>query len=165
MTQDNLEYSRTPFPGNRIDPSRLAPVASKALQYYPPPNASAGPFFRNNYFLVTPQTNNADGIIVNVDHTLRTRHRISVNFNYTNGLNGVGRAFEPRRVSLSPSASLAWNPLGDSKSVVRASFSRSYASGIYLNDNATQAFNAAPVYLSANPPRSPWNGSFPWRRW
>lgn len=88
VTQDNLQYFRTPFPNNRIDSYRLEPVALNALQYYPDPNASAGPFARNNYFLVTPQTDNADGIIVKVDHTLRTRHRISVNFNYTNGLNG-----------------------------------------------------------------------------
>ena len=36
------------------------------------------------------------------------------------GLNGAGRAFKPHRVTLEPSASLAWNPLGDSKTVVRA---------------------------------------------
>ena len=88
MTRENLEYFRAPFPNNRIDTDRLAPVALNALQYYPDSNASAGPFDRNNYFLVTPQTNNADGIILKVDHTLRTRHRISVNFNYTNGLSG-----------------------------------------------------------------------------
>lgn len=88
VTRENLEYFRAPFPNNRIDTYRLAPVALNALQYYPDSNASAGPFARNNYFLVTPQTNNADGIIVKVDHTLRTRHRISVNFNYTNGLSG-----------------------------------------------------------------------------
>ena len=88
VTRENLEYFRAPFPNNRIDTDRLAPVALNALQYYPDSNASAGPFARNNYFLVTPQTNNADGIILKVDHTLRTRHRISVNFNYTNGLSG-----------------------------------------------------------------------------
>ena len=88
VTLENLQYFRTPFPNNRIDKARLAPVALNALQYYPDPNASAGPFDRNNYFLVTPQTNNANGIIVKVDHTLRTRHRISVNFNYSDGFNG-----------------------------------------------------------------------------
>ena len=88
VTRENLEYFRSPFPSNRIDTYRLAPVALNALQYYPDSNASAGPFARNNYFLVTPQTNSADGLILKVDHTLRTRHRISVNFNYTNGLNG-----------------------------------------------------------------------------
>ncbi len=88
VTRENLEYFRAPFPNNRIDTDRLAPVALNALRYYPSPNASAGPFARNNYFLVTPQTNNAGGIIAKVDHTLRTRHRISINFNYTNGFNG-----------------------------------------------------------------------------
>lgn len=89
VTEDNLEYLRIPFVGNRIDPFRLDPVALKALDYYPPPNASAGPFFRNNYFLVSPETNNADGVIGKVDHSIRARHRISVNLNYTKGLNGA----------------------------------------------------------------------------
>ena len=71
VTKDNLEYLRTPFPGNKIDPIRLEPVALRALDYYPSPNASAGPFARNNYFLATPETNNADGVIVKVDHNLR----------------------------------------------------------------------------------------------
>lgn len=89
VTKDNLEYLRDPFPGNQIDAVRLEPVALKALDYYPFPNASAGPFARNNYFLTTPETNNADGLIVKVDHNLRTRHRISVSMNSTNGFTGA----------------------------------------------------------------------------
>ncbi|MCL5745416.1 MAG: hypothetical protein M1541_16090 [Acidobacteria bacterium] len=89
VTKDNLEYLRDPFPGNKIDAVRLDPVALKALGYYPSPNASAGPFARNNYFLTTPETNNADGLIVKVDHNLRTRHRISVSMNSTNGFTGA----------------------------------------------------------------------------
>ena len=88
VTKDNLEYLRTPFPGNKIDAVRLEPVALKALDYYPSPNASAGPFARNNYFLTTPETNNADGVIVKVDHNLRARHRISVSLNSTERIQG-----------------------------------------------------------------------------
>jgi hypothetical protein len=47
VSQDNLQYTRLPFPGNKIPEYRLDPVAKKALAYYPAPNASAGPFFRN----------------------------------------------------------------------------------------------------------------------
>jgi hypothetical protein len=88
VSLDNLEYFRTPFPGNRIDAVRVEPVARKALEYYPAPNAAAGPFFRNNYFLVTPETNNADGVIAKVDHNIREKHRFSVNLNNTRGFNG-----------------------------------------------------------------------------
>ena len=40
------------------------------------------------------------------------------------GRNGYGRAFQPDSVLLEPSLSIAWNPLGDSHSVVRASYAR-----------------------------------------
>jgi hypothetical protein len=71
------------------------------------------------------------------------------------GLNGVGRTLQSHHVRFSPGASLAWNPLGDSRIVLRASVSRSYASGIYISDSGTQAFNAEPVYLSPNPQLEP----------
>jgi hypothetical protein len=42
-------------------------VAQKALAFYAAPNASAGPFFRNNYFVNWPETNTPDGVIIKVD--------------------------------------------------------------------------------------------------
>ena len=67
------------------------------------------------------------------------------------GLNGQGRTFQPHFVKLAPSASLAWNPWGDSKLVVRASFARDYDVGfIPYNQWGTQAFNASSSYLSPN---------------
>lgn len=88
VSLENLEYLRDPFPGNRIPSPRLDPVAQRALAYYPPPNASVGPFFRNNYFIHSPETNTANGVIVRLDHTLAERHRLTANTTISNGFQG-----------------------------------------------------------------------------
>jgi hypothetical protein len=90
----NLQYTRAPFPGNRIPAARLDPVALKAVAFYPLPNASAGPFFRNNYFVFSPETNQADGMIFKVDHTPREKHRLTFNTSFTNGLAVAPRFFD-----------------------------------------------------------------------
>lgn len=94
VSRENLEYVKQPFPGSVIPRQRLDPVALKALEYYPLPNASAGPFFRNNYFVVSPETNAADGMIAKVDHSFLEKHRLSFTFAYTNGLSGSARFIE-----------------------------------------------------------------------
>ncbi len=88
VTRDNLEYLREPFPGNLIPTTRLDPVAQRALAFYPAPNASVGPFFRNNYFIHTPETNTADGVILRFDHTLAANHRLTANAALSNGFQG-----------------------------------------------------------------------------
>ncbi|HSW49093.1 MAG TPA: hypothetical protein VLH09_02915, partial [Bryobacteraceae bacterium] len=50
------------------------------------PNASVGPFDRNNYFLVTPESNDANGFIAKLDHNVRERHRLSAETSYSNGM-------------------------------------------------------------------------------
>ncbi len=94
VTEDNLQYTRAPFAGNRIPTSRLDPVALKAVNYYPLPNANAGPFFRNNYFVFSPETNQANGMIFKVDHTPREKHRLTFNGSFTNGLAVAPRYFD-----------------------------------------------------------------------
>ncbi|MBM3735698.1 MAG: TonB-dependent receptor [Acidobacteria bacterium] len=93
VTRNNLQYNRLPFPGNRIPTARLNPVAKDTMQYYPAPNADAGPFFRNNYFIVAPEVNRADGIIARVDHTASDRHRLGCGINYSNGHDGQAPYF------------------------------------------------------------------------
>jgi len=93
VSLENLEYLREPFPANRLPAGRLDPVAQKALAYYPPPNASVGPFFRNNYFIHAPETNTADGVIGKLDHSLRERHRLSLGWSFSNGFQGPARWF------------------------------------------------------------------------
>jgi hypothetical protein len=63
----NLQYLRDPFPENRIPVNRFDPAARDAISLYPKPNASVGPFFENNFFINSPETNVADGFLGKVD--------------------------------------------------------------------------------------------------
>ena len=85
VSQENLEYRRLPFPGNRIPNDRLDPVAQKAAAFYPQPNANAGPFSQNNYFINDPEGNTANGMIGKVDHSIKERHRLTVEVGFSNG--------------------------------------------------------------------------------
>ncbi|MBK5294957.1 MAG: hypothetical protein JJE04_25185, partial [Acidobacteriia bacterium] len=93
VSPGNLEYTRAPFAGNRIPASRFDPVSRQQLQYYPAPNSDAGPFFRNNYFILAPERNRAGGVIARLDHTLRERHRLSSSLNFSNGVDGAAPWF------------------------------------------------------------------------
>jgi hypothetical protein len=93
VSTDNLEYGREPFPESVIPRSRLDAVAQKALEYYPAPNTDVGPYFRNNYFIHSPETNTADGMIGKVDHNVRERHRVGAGFAYSSGALGAARWF------------------------------------------------------------------------
>ncbi len=93
VSTSNLEYERNPFPGNRIPASRLDPVAQQALTYLPAPNAAAGPFFQNNFFVHAPEQNVANGMIGKLDETLFERHRVSLGLSYSNGLLAPAKLF------------------------------------------------------------------------
>jgi len=72
------------------------------------------------------------------------------------GQDGFGSAFQPTLVRLAPSLSIAWNPLDDSRTVVRASFSRSYTGiPIYFGQFGTEGFNSYPTFLSSDPQVQP----------
>ncbi|MBL8233456.1 MAG: hypothetical protein JNL98_33475 [Bryobacterales bacterium] len=88
VSAENPQYNRSPFPNNRIPASRLDREAQRLIQFYPAPNSDAGPFFRNNYFIFSPEINTANGAIARVDHTVRERHRLGFGLNYSNGLDG-----------------------------------------------------------------------------
>jgi hypothetical protein len=94
VSVENLQYNRLPFPGNRIPASRLDAVASKQLDLYPAPNSDAGPFFRNNFFVVGPEVSKAGGLISRVDHSVRERHRFGFGLNYSNGFDGAAPIFQ-----------------------------------------------------------------------
>ncbi len=81
----NLQYLRSPFPGNRIPPDRLAPTVQQALSLYPPPNTDIGPFFQNNYFVNAPEMDTADGIIAKLERQFGERHRITWNSTLSSG--------------------------------------------------------------------------------
>ncbi|MEX2264273.1 MAG: hypothetical protein WD696_20130 [Bryobacteraceae bacterium] len=89
----NLEYLRDPFPGNRIPTHRLDPVTKQALPLYPEPNTDVGPFFRNNYFINSPESNTANGMIAKIDHSVGDRHRLTFETAFSNGALGSARWF------------------------------------------------------------------------
>jgi len=89
----NLRYVRDQFNGNRIPASRLDPEAQRLLAFYPQPNTSVGPFFRNNYFVNTPETNIANGMIVKVDHSINDRNRLGAEVAFSNGFLGSAKWF------------------------------------------------------------------------
>jgi hypothetical protein len=94
VSEENLQYLRDPFPNNRLPTARLDPVAVKSVGYYPLPNSDAGPFFRNNYFVFSPETNQANGMIFKVDHSLAEKHRLTFSGSFTNGKAVASRYFE-----------------------------------------------------------------------
>jgi hypothetical protein len=72
------------------------------------------------------------------------------------GLNGETRGFRPVIATVDPSASLAWNPLNRSDTVIRVAWSRSHSSiPVYSNQWGTQAFFARQTFLSPNVQLSP----------
>jgi hypothetical protein len=93
VARDNLEYLRDVFPDNRIPSYRLDPVAREALRFYPEANTSVGPFFRNNYFVVSPETNTANGMILRLDRSIRDRHKLTFGTSLSNGFLGAAKWF------------------------------------------------------------------------
>ncbi|MFB3827232.1 MAG: hypothetical protein ACE15B_10705 [Bryobacteraceae bacterium] len=93
VSTDNLQHAREPFPGNIIPAARLDPEARRITGFYPLPNTSVGPFFRNNFFVNSPETNTANGMIGKLDQTLLERHRASLELAFSNGSLGAARLF------------------------------------------------------------------------
>ena len=72
------------------------------------------------------------------------------------GVDGISRGMRPVNYDLDPSASITWNPRGNSKTVVRASYSRAHSQiPIYNGQWATQGFNASQTFISPNTQLSP----------
>ena len=89
----NLQYLRSPFPGNVIPANRLSPNVQQALSLYPLPNAHVGPFFQNNYFVNAPQYDTADGIIARVDQSIGSRNRLTFQTAISNGFLSTAQYF------------------------------------------------------------------------
>ncbi len=67
----NGQYVRSPFPGNKILPSQIDPVAAKLLNYYPPPNRPGDPITGANNFVGTAGLpTNSDQYTVKVDENI-----------------------------------------------------------------------------------------------
>jgi hypothetical protein len=68
---------------------------------------------------------------------------------------GQPRAFGPVQVRPEPTIGIAWSPAGHSKTVARASYSRSYEAMPLSGQTNTQGFNAYPTFISPNSQLSP----------
>lgn len=90
----NPQYERDPFPGNTIDPRQLDTAAMDAVGYYPSPNVSIGPYFKNNYSVYSPEVNKADGIRAELDQNIGDRHRLSLQFEYSNGFESPAKVID-----------------------------------------------------------------------
>jgi hypothetical protein len=72
------------------------------------------------------------------------------------GLGGIPPALRAANIDFDPSAGVAWNPRGDAKTVVRASFGRAHGQiPIYNGQWGTQGFNARQTFISQNTQLSP----------
>lgn len=72
------------------------------------------------------------------------------------GVDGISRGMRPVNYDLDSSISITWNPRGNSKSVVTASYARSHGQvPIYNGQWATQGFNATQTFVSPNTQLSP----------
>ena len=81
-------YIRDPFPGNRIPASRINPIATNLLKYFPAPNQNGiGLSDTNNYFSPAPNTLNNDRIDLRIDHTVSDRHSMFGRVNHFSNLN------------------------------------------------------------------------------
>ncbi len=74
-----------PFPGNKIDPSRLNSISAALLSYYPLPNL---PGQTRNFQLPLTRFANTNSVNARVNQTLNTRNRLSGGFAYS-GNNGT----------------------------------------------------------------------------
>ncbi len=73
-----------PFPGNKIDPTRINPITSALLNYYPLPNL---PGRTRNFQLPTTSYNNTNRVNARVNQTLSTKNRISGGIGYSGNNN------------------------------------------------------------------------------
>ncbi|MSO23322.1 MAG: hypothetical protein EXQ58_08740 [Acidobacteria bacterium] len=94
VSTSNLQYLRDAFPGNRIPLERMDPVALRVIGYYPNPNASVGPFLRNNFFVNAAETNTPNGTVWKLDHHFGTRHKLTWHGRWSSGLDGSAPIFE-----------------------------------------------------------------------
>ncbi|MCC7500122.1 MAG: hypothetical protein IT160_21260, partial [Bryobacterales bacterium] len=112
VSVSNLQYIRDPFPGNRIGATQIDPVAAKAVPFYPGPNAAVGPFDQNNYFIVSPEANTANGFIAKLDHSITDSHRLTASLNSSNGLNDAANYFNTIAEPGAPNVNFTSRSLG-----------------------------------------------------
>lgn len=74
------QFIRDPFPGNRIPPERLSPVALNLLAHIPLSNVPGDPFTGALNYLASPNVGSIryDSYLVRLDHHFSPRHRLAL---------------------------------------------------------------------------------------
>ena len=96
----NGRFSRQPFPGNIIPPSRIDPIGKRIMDLYPLPNAPGTADGRQNFFLSGKAIEDYWTTIGRVDHAFSESNRMFVRFHrdfweedknrtFGNDINGV----------------------------------------------------------------------------
>src|ERR1035437_2442005 len=79
----NGRFSRQPFPGNIIPPSLINPLATKFLDYYPPPNLPGTADGTNNWTTPGMEWTHYYTPLIRLDHYFSDKHRTFVRGNWT----------------------------------------------------------------------------------
>ncbi len=76
VLQPNGQFTRSPFAGNLIPPSRLSPISKAILNAWPAPNQAGTADFRNNFFRSSKALEDYWTTIGRIDHTVSEKHRV-----------------------------------------------------------------------------------------
>jgi hypothetical protein len=122
----------------------LSPGIQQALELYPQPNTDIGPFFQNNFFVNSPQTDTADGFIFKVDHPFRERQRITSTSNISNGFLASAKYF-PNPASPTPPDQSFLTRRSQLDYVFTASAKTVYSCSLIARSRVTSAGDASQV--------------------
>ena len=79
----NLQYVRTPFPGNQIPSARFNPIALNILKDFPLPNQPGAAFTNaNNWYGVADKYYPFQNLISRIDHNISNAWRMSIRWDH-----------------------------------------------------------------------------------
>lgn len=91
VTNPNFGYRR-PFPGNRIPPERISPIAREILRYVPLPNATSLPTGNavSNFVPNSTRQNKMASVVFRLDHTFNNEHKsfVALRWNHMDEFTG-----------------------------------------------------------------------------
>src|SRR5262249_30028028 len=86
---DPSKFIRDPFEDNRIPAGRIDPVATKIRSFWPAPNTPGTAAGANNFIGNGSARNVQDQFSIRLDHSIRSRHRLSSRFALSNVQRGA----------------------------------------------------------------------------
>jgi hypothetical protein len=124
------QICREPFPGNKIPPGMINPVAQALLKYYPAPNqpGEAGTPWQQNYYAPEPTVDKYRNALVKLDWSPTDRDKYSLRYGYweryeTDISNGI----------LTGPAGYGEQPLGDRANTFAAQWVHTFSPNLLMN--------------------------------